>query len=84
MAKKSLEVLIEEEMVENSALLGNRMQYLLEGLKSNPKIEAVRCRGLMGAIQFKDGNKDVAWELCLRLAAKGLLCKPTHATTIRY
>lgn len=84
LAKKSLEVLVEEGMIDNSATLGSRMQYKLEELRSNKHVRDVRSRGLMGAIEFKEQERDIAWEFCLKLAAKGLLCKPTHWTTIRY
>lgn len=49
---KALEVLLEEKMIENSFKLGNLMNERLNALKKFPFVEAVRSRGLMGAIQF--------------------------------
>lgn len=48
-------------------------------------IKEVRGRGLMIGLEFApDARKKIAWEFCLRLAKKGLLCKTTHEVVIRY
>ena len=31
-----------------------------------------------------DETKDLAWEICLKLAENGLLAKPTHTNIIRF
>lgn len=47
-------------------------------------LAGVRGRGLLNAIIIneREGRPD-AWDLCLTLASKGLLAKPTHGNIIR-
>ncbi len=37
----------------------------------------------MNAIVINTENKDTAWNMCLMMAEKGLLAKPTHHYIIR-
>lgn len=85
-AQAALEVIRDERLDANAARLGEifreRMQRIVD---SNPVAVLVRGKGLLNAIVVadeEDGN--LAWEICLRLAEKGLLAKPTHGNIIRF
>ena len=81
-ARAALRVLVDENMVENSAVMGD---YFLNGLKTlkNPLIREVRGRGLMIGLEFEPG-KIKARAYCEALKDKGLLCKETHENIIRF
>jgi len=84
-ARKALEVLIEEKLTENSFKMGELFRSLLRQIqKEFPQIiNTVRGLGLLNAIVIhKQGNK-TAMDVCLSLARKGLLAKPTHQDIIR-
>lgn len=80
----ALEVLVEEGLVENSYIQGNLFRKLLRD-SGLPSLMAVRGRGLMAAvdIESQDGKGPTAWDVCVRMASRGLLAKPTHTRTIR-
>jgi ornithine--oxo-acid transaminase len=82
-ARKALQVLIEEKMIENSSRMG---EYFLAALKkiSSPIIKEVRGKGLMIAGELKRESPMTARQLCERLAKIGILCKETHSYTIRF
>ncbi|WP_349410194.1 ornithine--oxo-acid transaminase [Pseudalkalibacillus sp. SCS-8] len=75
----SLEVLEDEKLVERSLELG---EYFMKELKSieNPKIKEVRGRGLFIGVEMTEAARPY----CERLKEKGLLCKETHDTVIRF
>ncbi|MGB5749514.1 MAG: ornithine--oxo-acid transaminase, partial [Desulfobacterales bacterium] len=76
-ARKALQVLMEEEMIENSARMG---EYFLSELKkiNSPIIKEIRGKGLMIAIELKTESQITARQICERLSEKGILCKDTH------
>ena len=80
-ARQALKVLVEENMIENSAELGT---YFLEQLRriESPAVKEVRGRGLMLAIEL---HPDVggARPLVDELKERGLLAKDTHENTMR-
>jgi ornithine--oxo-acid transaminase len=80
-AREALKVLVEEGMIENAAIQGERLKAGLEDLRSHV-VKEVRGRGLMVAIEL---NPDAggARGYCQALQARGLLCKETHEHTIR-
>ncbi len=82
-ARKALQVLMEEEMIENSARMG---EYFLSELKkiNSPVIQEIRGKGLMIAIELKKESQIGARQICERLLEKGILCKDTHSYTIRF
>lgn len=82
-AMVALQVLKDEKMAENSALMGDMLRHGLQDLMS-PHISLVRGKGLLNAIVIKHANPDAAWELCLSLQENGLLAKPTHGDKIRF
>ena len=81
-AKKSLEVLVEEKMADNASSMGKLFREALNSLNS-PFISIVRGKGLMNAIVIKHENTNAAWMLCETFKENGLLAKPTHGDKIR-
>jgi ornithine--oxo-acid transaminase len=81
-AKRSLEVLVEEKMAENAATMG---AVFRDGLKkiNSPYVSIIRGKGLMNAIVIKHQNHYAAWKLCEIFKENGLLAKPTHGDKIR-
>ena len=79
----ALEVLKEEHMAENAAVLGEYFREQLRAL-NDPHIALVRGKGLLNAIVIRHENPEAAWELCLLLKENGLLAKPTHGDKIRF
>ena len=78
----ALSVLKEEEMVEQSAELGDYFRKKLSELAS-PHIQQVRGKGLLNAIVIGHEDREAAWKLCMELMKNGLLAKPTHGDKIR-
>lgn len=74
----SLDVLLDEGLIDNSAKLG---EYLLGELKTlkNPLIKEVRGRGLFIGIELSEPARPY----CEQLKELGILCKETHDTVIR-
>lgn len=81
-AKRSLEVLVEEKMAENALAMGELFRAELRSLNS-PFISIIRGKGLMNAIVIKHEKKDAAWQLCEIFKENGMLAKPTHGDKIR-
>lgn len=79
----ALEVLQEEHLAENAAVMGELLRSELRNLQSK-HISIVRGKGLLNAIVIKHQDQDAAWNLCLELAKNGLLAKPTHGDKIRF
>lgn len=77
----ALNVLIEEQLAERSAELGD---YFLQQLRkiSSPFVKEVRGKGLFVGIEINP-NKITGRSLCLKLLELGILSKETHATVIR-
>lgn len=85
-AKESLQVLIDEKLAENAEKQGNIFRNELKRMNS-PFITTIRGKGLLNAIVIDDSLKSGsggAWNICLQLADKGLLAKPTHGNIIRF
>ncbi|MBI1215258.1 MAG: ornithine--oxo-acid transaminase [Alphaproteobacteria bacterium] len=79
---EALCVLEEENMVANSATLGEYMQEQLRGINS-PLITEVRGKGLWIGVDF-DPKKVSAREVCEKLMEHGVLSKETHHTVVRF
>ncbi len=75
----SLEVLEDEKLPERSLELGT---YFMEKLKqiNNPMIKEVRGRGLFIGVELTEAARPY----CEALKEKGILCKETHETVIRF
>ena len=82
LAKRSLELLEEEDLIENSRVMGN---YFKKNLyKMNSKIiKEIRGKGLWLGVEI-DPNYVSGKELSKMCLEAGILCKETHETTIRY
>lgn len=81
-AMAALDVLREERLDENAAVLGDLFRDRLRALRS-PFVDTVRGKGLLNAIVVRHPSPDAAWDLCLALKDNGLLAKPTHGDKIR-
>lgn len=75
----SVDVLVEENLVERSLKLG---EYFLGELKKidNPVIKEVRGKGLFIGVELNEPARPY----CERLKEQGLLCKETHENVIRF
>ena len=81
-ARAALKVLVEENLIENAAVMG---EYFLSNLKqkiTGPHVKEVRGKGLMLAIELVP-DAGGARQYCHALMKKGLLCKETHENIIR-
>jgi ornithine--oxo-acid transaminase len=81
-AREALQVLVDENLVENSAKLGEYFVGRLREMKSD-KIKEIRGRGLWIGLQLT-AEAGGARKYCEALQAKGLLCKETHVDTVRF
>jgi ornithine--oxo-acid transaminase len=83
-ATESLKVLVEEKLAENAERMGERLRSELR-LMNLPGVETIRGQGLLNAIVMHDESEDQsrAWNVCLAMADRGLLAKPTHGHIIR-
>jgi ornithine--oxo-acid transaminase len=79
----ALEVIKEEKLAENAQRLGEILRKELRALNS-PIIKQVRGKGLLNAIVLNTDDKELGWNICLRLRDYGLLAKPTHGDKIRF
>jgi ornithine--oxo-acid transaminase len=81
-ARTALKVLVDENMIENSRVMG---EYFLSQLKTiqSPFIKEIRGKGLLIGVELlpKAGG---ARRFCEDLKTKGLLCKETHENVIRF
>ena len=82
----ALEVIKEENLVENSAILGDLFRAKLnEYIETSSIVSLVRGKGLLNAIVINDTEEsETAWNICMRLSENGLLAKPTHGNIIRF
>jgi ornithine--oxo-acid transaminase len=80
-ARASLKALTEEDMIGNSARMGDRFQAGLKDIRSNI-IKDVRGRGLMLAVELVP-EAGGARKYCEALKERGILAKDTHGETIR-
>ncbi|MBL4586265.1 MAG: ornithine--oxo-acid transaminase [Flavobacteriales bacterium] len=85
-AMAALQVVKDEGLEENAERLGQLFRSELNAfIKTNNLIKSVRGKGLLNAIIINDAPESkTAWNICLKLAANGLLAKPTHGNIIRF
>jgi len=81
-AKRALELLDEEGLIENSRALGEYFKNAFIEMKSNV-ITDVRGKGLWIGVEI-DPNYISGKELSMLLLKKGILSKETHETVIRF
>ena len=80
--KRSLELLYEDNLIENSRIMGDYFKQSLLNLNSKI-IKEVRGKGLWLGVEI-DPNYISGKDLSLMCLDHGILCKETHETTIRY
>ena len=86
-AREALEVVIDEKLTQNARRLGHQFRERMQALVDTypDTLRAVRGKGLLNALVINDSEEsDTAWNLCLELADRGLLAKPTHGNIIRF
>lgn len=81
-AREALKVLIEEDLISNAEVMGERFLKGLQNIRDS-RIKEVRGRGLMIAMELKL-SAGGARKYCEKLKEKGLLCKETHDNIIRF
>jgi ornithine--oxo-acid transaminase len=77
----ALDLLEQEGMISNSAMLGKHFLTALQALPHRA-IKEVRGKGLFIGMEI-DAHYATAREVCLALMEKGLLSKETHNTVVR-
>ena len=82
-AVAALEVIRDEHLTENAARLGEIFRKEVAGINSR-FIKSVRGKGLLNAVITEPQDGIEAWDICLKMAEKGLLAKPTHRHIIRF
>jgi ornithine--oxo-acid transaminase len=82
----ALQVLVDEKLCENAEVMGVVFRQRMEALKSKTALlTVVRGKGLLNAIVIDNTNeKELAWNICLKMKELGLLAKPTHGNIIRF
>lgn len=85
-AMAALDVVAEENLAQNARKLGKIFREEVEKYIQTSNIAIlVRGKGLLNAVVINDTEEsDTAWNICVRLAEKGLLAKPTHGNIIRF
>ncbi|CAL8471377.1 g10919 [Coccomyxa elongata] len=81
-ALAALQVLVDENLVDNSYRLGQLLRHELQAIQSRI-ITEVRGKGLLNAVVVRPDASPSAWDVCMRLKENGLLAKPTHGNIIR-
>ena len=80
-ASKALDLLIDDNLAENSQIMGNYLKTKLQEINLD-FIKEVRGKGLWIGVEF---NKTIsAKKICLSLMDEGILAKETHETVIRF
>jgi len=85
-AVAALEVVRDERLAEKAYQLGMIFrEEMTEFCKTSKVAEFVRGKGLMNALIINNAHhKNLAWDICLKMAENGLLAKPTHTNIIRF
>lgn len=80
-ARKVIEILQTGEYQRNAKELGAYLAEQLRAIRTD-KVKEYRCRGLWVGVEFRP-EAGVARKYCEALMDQGLLCKDTHAQTMR-
>jgi ornithine--oxo-acid transaminase len=85
-AMTALEVVRDEKLAQNARRLGKIFRARMQKVVDNYAIaKLVRGKGLLNAVVINDTSESsTAWDICVKLAANGLLAKPTHGNIIRF
>ncbi len=81
-ARASLRVLVDENLIQNAAVMG---EYFLEYLEeiNSPYVKEVRGKGLLMGVELKP-DAGGARRFCEALQGQGILAKETHQHVIRF
>ncbi|MHC1704764.1 MAG: ornithine--oxo-acid transaminase [Tenuifilaceae bacterium] len=79
----ALEVIKDEKLEENAEKMGKIFRDEMNSIKHD-MIELVRGKGLLNAIVIRNKPGKTAWDVCIAMAEKGVLAKPTHGNIIRF
>jgi ornithine--oxo-acid transaminase len=82
-AMAAMDVVVDENLASKAEHLGQVFRSRMSAVES-PAIDCVRGKGLLNAIVVNSVNPNAAWDLCIVMAEKGLLAKPTHGHIIRF
>jgi len=82
-AVAALQVIKDEKLAENAERLGKIFREEFSNIKSH-MIELVRGKGLLNAVVIRNQPGKTAWDVCVAMAEKGVLAKPTHGNIIRF
>ncbi|MDR3340407.1 MAG: ornithine--oxo-acid transaminase [Candidatus Symbiothrix sp.] len=82
----ALKVIENEKLAENAYALGILFREEIQKFCLQSKVAAyVRGKGLLNALVINNkAQKDLAWDICIKLSENGLLAKPTHTNIIRF
>jgi ornithine--oxo-acid transaminase len=85
-AVAALEVVRDEQLAERAFELGTYFRAEMRELcKTSEVALSVRGKGLLNALIINnEKHKNLAWDICVKLAENGLLAKPTHTNIIRF
>ncbi len=85
-AVAALEVVRDEELARKAHEHGIYFREAMTNLCNESTVASfVRGKGLLNALIINnEGHKNLAWDICLKLAENGLLAKPTHTNIIRF
>lgn len=81
-AREAIKVLVDEKMIENSAILGEYFKDQLSEISSE-HIKEIRGRGLFIGVVL-NSNAGGARRFCEKLQEHGILAKETHENIIRF
>ena len=81
-ARKAIEVIVEEKLVENSFKMGEYLREKLAGMKSR-HVARIKGKGLLVGVEVKP-ESGKARPFCEKLMQLGILAKETHETVIRF
>jgi ornithine--oxo-acid transaminase len=81
-AREALRVLVKEDMIRNSAAMGDYLMARLAEIDS-PHVLEVRGRGLLIGVELRP-EAGGARRFCEALQRGGILAKETHVNTIRF
>jgi len=82
-AIEALNVLVDEQLCERSARLGQYALERLQALTGSPLVKEVRGRGLFIGIELLP-SAGGARGFCENLKEQGVLCKETHENVVRF
>ncbi len=81
-AREALRILVEDKLPERAHEMGT---YFMEGLRQigSPHVKEVRGKGLLIGVELQPGSGP-ARTFCESLMERGMLCKETHESVIRF